>query len=251
MKTKTRVLVFAAALLLPPFGLAGWYAAATFLDGGDRLARILRDAGYTELTPPSRFFGPGKITTVETLRNGSVRLHLACEMNDDALAARWKESVTLDRRLVANISQAFDAMAEASAAKARATGKRVKGIDVSLQDMRILTIPHEGLLNVRGQYLKGNCEEAIIWNLRAGASVCQTEEVLQADIVYRIELEDRLGASEKLELARQAAGSAGIEMRLSQANEVRGEDLYLGVKVGLKHCFRLAGNELNPTLVSL
>jgi hypothetical protein len=64
--------------------------------------------------------------------------------------------------------------------------------------MRILTIPHEGLLNVRGQYLKGNCEEAIIWNLRAGASVCQTEEVLQADIVYRIELEDRLGASEKL-----------------------------------------------------
>ena len=72
------------------------------------LGRILRDYGYRELTTPSRLFGPGTLITVETLSTGAVSLHLACKMNDEALAALWQRSMTLDRRLVASIRQTFD-----------------------------------------------------------------------------------------------------------------------------------------------
>ena len=88
---------------------------------------ILRDYGYRELIPPSRLFGPGTLITVETLSTGAVSLHLACKMNDEALAALWQRSTTLDRRLVASIRQTFDLAADAlTAAKAQATGKRIR-----------------------------------------------------------------------------------------------------------------------------
>ena len=96
---------------------------------------------------------------------------------------------------------------------------------------------------MRSQYLKGNCEEAIIWNLRAGASVCQPEEVLQADIVYASESEDRLEAGGELKRAEQAtASSANVGQRVLETNDAHGDDLVLGVKVRLTHCFRLVGN---------
>ena len=114
-------------------------------------------------------------------------------MNDEALAALWQRSTTLDRRLVASIRQTFNSAADAlTAVKAQATGKTIKDIDVSLLNMSVVTMSYESLLDVRSQYLKGNCEEVILGNLRAKASVCQTEEVLWADVVYKFGFEDGL-----------------------------------------------------------
>ena len=38
-----------------------------------------------------RLYGPGIFTTVETLPNGTIRLHPTCTMDDDKLAAMWSE----------------------------------------------------------------------------------------------------------------------------------------------------------------
>ena len=101
MKRRTRIFAMATALMMPSLGMAAWYGVTKYSDQDDRLGRILRDYGYRELTPPSRLFGPGTLITVETLSTGALSLHLACKMNDEALAALWQRSTTLDRRLVA------------------------------------------------------------------------------------------------------------------------------------------------------
>ena len=88
----------------------------------------------------------------------------------------------------------------ASSAKAldfiesNATGKRVKGFDFALRNIYVVTLSDEGLRGVRRQYLKDDCEEVVIGNLRAGADVYQSEEVLEADLVYMTNVQDELGA---------------------------------------------------------
>ena len=251
MKRRTRIFAIATALMMPSLGMAAWYGVTKYSDQDDKLGSILREYGYRELTPPSRLYGPGTLITVETLSTGALSLHLACKMNDEALAALWQRSTTLDRRLVASIRQTFNSAADAlTAAKAQATGKRIRDIDVSLLNMSVVTMSHESLLDVRSQYLKGNCEAVILGNLRERALVCQTEEVLQADVVYKFGFEDGLGSTEKLELVEQVAGSVGIEHHASNVNEVRGDDLYLGVKLKA-NCFKLADDDLHIVTSSL
>jgi hypothetical protein len=241
MKRRTRIAAFVTVLLTPSLGMAAWYAATKASDKDNDLSELLGNYGYVELSPPSRLYGPGTIATVETLPTGALRLHLACKLGEDVLASLWQKSMTLDRRMVTNIEQQFDAEANAlNVATARATGKRIRDINVSLLDMNILTMPYENLLEVRSRYMTGNCQEAIRWNLRHGAEVCQTEEVLQADVVYTFGFQDGLRSDEKLELAEQFAGSVGIGDHVSEANEVRGDDLYLGVKVRFSDCFKFA-----------
>jgi hypothetical protein len=239
---RARIFVIGSVLLLPLLGLATWYWISKPSEHDGELARILRDYGYVALTPPSRFFGPGTITTVETLPDDTVQLHLTCRMNENSLAAMWRKSTTVNRRLATDIKQTFDSSGNVLGAIAsRAIGRGVRGIKVSLQDINILTMSYEDLIGVRSQYLKGNCEEAIIWNLRAGASVCQPVEVLQADIVYTSGSELQLEGGGELKHAEQAAGgSVGISHHASETNDANGDDLFLGVKVRLTHCFRLA-----------
>jgi hypothetical protein len=116
--------------------------------------------------------------------------------------------------------------------------------------MSIVTMPYESLIDIRNRYVTGNCEAAVEWNLRAGARVCQTEEVLQADVVYKFGFEDGLGTSARIALAEQFAASLGIDRQTTSNNEVRGDALFLGVKVRLTNCFRLADSGTGVVLAS-
>lgn len=238
---KVRAAVLGAILLLPILGLAVWYWMVTRSDP-DQLTRIVGEYGYSAVTPPSRLFGPGTITTVETLPDGTLQLHLACKMDDTALAAMWQKSPTINRSLVSAIKQTFEASAKAlEILSSGANGKRIKGVDVSLRDINILTMPYQDLVEVRDQYLKGACEEVVIGNLRAGAAVCQPEEVLEADLVYKQAVQNGLSGKAKAE-ATGAGGSLNAGEELTEADEVQGEHLFLGAKVNRSFCFRLAKN---------
>ena len=75
------------------------------------------------MTPPSRLYGPGIFTTVETLPNGTIST-----MDDDKLAALWSKSPTVDESLFSAIEQTFASSAKAlDSIESNATGKRVKG----------------------------------------------------------------------------------------------------------------------------
>jgi hypothetical protein len=234
----TRKIALAAALLLPMLGLGGWFAIAS--DNAGRLKPILGEYGYTALTPPSRFFGPGTFVMVEPRNDGTLTLHLACKMDNAALAALWQRSGTLDQSFVTKVKNSFEASAEAlQLVKSSAKGSRAEDMDVSLREISIVTMPYESLLGVRTQYLRDACETAIIWNLRAGASVCQTEEALEADIQYSAKSQDEIGAGGGLQLPEQAGGSFQTGRQASRENQAEGNDLILGVRVRTSNCFFL------------
>jgi hypothetical protein len=236
---RTRLYMSVAALILPIAGLGLWQVSSHLSHKDDGISVVLKDSGYFELRPPSRLAGPGTINTVETLSDGSLRLHPTCTMDKDVLASLWQESDTVDRHLVTSVTNAFDAMADAlSLIAAHATGNQVKKVAISFQNMRIVTISDENIYKLRGDYLKGGCEQAVIGNLHAGAKVCQTEEVLEADLVYRISFADDVDVDEKAKLAEELTGSVKLDVDNTSEDEMRGNDLYFGVKVGLK-CLEL------------
>jgi hypothetical protein len=252
MKGRTHIAVIAAVLLVPPIGMVAWFGTMKASNSNQGLHGVLGKLGYYEVSPPSRLYGPGTIVTVETRSTGALDLHLACKVNGDALASLWQRSMTLDHRMVTNIEQQFDSEASAtSAISAHANGKSIRDVDVSLLDVSVLTMPDEDLLDVRRQYMTDRCRETIAFNLNQKARVCQTMEVLQADVVYTFKFDDGLRSDEKLELTEQFAGSVGIGGQVSHANEVRGEDLYLGVKVRFGACFELGDDGQVMTVAGL
>ncbi|MBL8895348.1 MAG: hypothetical protein JNJ53_12140 [Rhizobiales bacterium] len=238
MTRKLSIWLPAAALLLPLAGLGIWNVSEPS-DDHNSLGALVEGSGYRELMPPSQLFGPGTIGTVERLPDGSLQLHLACTMDNQELASLWQQSSTVNRQFASKLEDSYKASAEAlRKAIANTAGTRVKRVSASLQDMHVITMTHENLLKIRSKYLAGSCEEAIIWNLQAGANVCQTEEVLQADIAYKVDFEDGLSATEKAELTKEISASVDISHDNTGTDEVRGDDLYFGVKLNVT-CFRL------------
>jgi hypothetical protein len=112
-------------------------------------------------------------------------------------------------------------------------------VNGSLQDMRIIMMSHEDLIKIRGMYLQGACEEAILLNLRAGAKVCQTESVIRADAVYSTSFAGGLKVTEKLELAKQAGATFGVTTDELRTDVIHGDGLYYGVKHHKISCLTL------------
>jgi hypothetical protein len=240
---KARMAMLGAFLMLPFVGLGIWYWATRSSDTDDQLRRIVEKYGYRAVTPPSRLFGPGTFTTVEKLSNGTLQLRPTCIMDDGILAATWSKSRTVDESLFSAVEQTFAASAKAlDVIESNTTGKRIKGFDFALRDIYVVTLSDEGLRGVRRQYLKDACEEVVIGNLRAGAEVCQSEEVLEADLVYKTNVEDELAADVKGGIAGRATGSIASGQQAKNHFETRGDDLFLGARVGQRHCFRLTDN---------
>jgi hypothetical protein len=238
-----KIMLASAALLLPPGGLLCWYAGYFSPTPPDPW-KFITDAGYNKLAPPSRLFAPGTITTVEAMPDGKVRLHLACRMNNDALIPLATESETVAGRFGTRTSESFSAASDVfGAVAAKATGNRVKQVNVALSNMKVLTIAHDDLIRVRNDHLKGPCEEAVVWNLKHNAKVCQVEEVLKADVVYRMSFADALDTTQRAELAKEVKASLNIGADFTGVDEMRGENLYFGVRVNLR-CFELAGLEV-------
>ena len=237
---KARIALLGAFLLLPFLGLGVWYWATRTSDTDDRLRRVVEKYGYRAVTPPSRLFGPGIFTTVEELSNGTLALRRTCIMNDGTLEAMWNKSPTADEKLFSAVEETFASSAKVlNSVESNTTGKRIKGSDLSLRNINVVTLSDEGLSSVSRQYLKGACEQVVVGNLRAGSDVCQAEEVLEADFVYKTKDQDRLRGGGKVEVAGQAAGSVNADQQRSEQFEQRGHELFLGARVSLLHCFKL------------
>jgi selenocysteine-specific translation elongation factor len=164
-------------------------------------------------------------------------------MDKEMLTALWAESATANRDSVWSVKDTLKATAEAAnMVTSSAAGKQIKQISVSLENMRVITMSHEDLINVRDKYLKGTCEEAVVLNLQSGAVVCQTAEVLQADMTYRMQFAEGLESMQKVALAKQAAASLDLTVDESRTDVMRGEELYYGVRLRRTSCFSLADN---------
>ena len=86
------------------------------------------------------------------------------------------------------------------------------------------------MLKLRNQYMKDTCEEAILINIRAGACVRQSSEVLQADLVYTVRVKDEVNSTTHAE--RQEGEHTLIVKGGAETNDiVRGKELFYGVKL--------------------
>jgi hypothetical protein len=245
MSRKLRIMVSTAALLLPVLGILIWYYMPR---AEPSLGKILEQMGYVELSPPSRLFPPGTITTVERLPNGSSRLHLACTIEEDALKPFWAISSTIDRTARWKIENALKASSQAlRAVISTATGNRINNVNMALQNMTIVSISNENMIKVRRDYLKDSCEEAVIWNLRANSAVCQVVEVLQADLYLGILGEESIILDQRLSVTDNIAAEIGQSAATTSKNEIRGRGLYFGVRVNL-YCFKLEEEQVVGTI---
>lgn len=240
-KLRATHVAIAVVLLAPAAALLTW-DEATEAPVDERNGTII-DIGYHELVPPSTIHLPGTINTVEIRSDGSVQLHPTCRMDRDALAAAMEQSSTASLEHAKRFESGFEATAALpSTAESTAVGEKVRSVRVSLRDARILSMPDETLLEIQKQYIKDTCQEAIMHNLSAGARVCQTEEVLQADAVYRIDYQDETATDQKVEAAQAVAVSLGLSADASEVEEIRGDDLFFGVKLK-RFCIVQDGNQ--------
>ena len=245
-ESQNRALSLGVLLLVPLVSFAIWYAVTTPPEHDDEFPGILQRYGYSAMALPSRLFGPGTIMTVETLRSGALDLHLACRIDDPGLEAKWQRSPAMNLSFAAGVRRAFKSSVLAShLIEYGLVGERANATDLSLQDIEIVTLPYDDLIALRGKYLKDTCEAAVVWNLRRGAKVCQSEEVLQADVIYMNASQDRFGGTGKLDLIEEAGASVDVDHKTSVKRTANGDDLFLGIKVRLNHCFTLTESGRN------
>ncbi len=228
-KFRRKHLVMAALLASPVATLLAWQGLTHL--AADRTKAIV-ELGYVELMPPSTIYLPGTIGTVEYVADDSVRLHPTCKMDRKELDAAIERSATVDRRIIETYSRGIDATTELRDALSSSTaGEKVRGIEVSLQNMWILSMSGEALIKLQKQYIKDECEQAIHHNLRAGAEVCQVSEVLQADAVYRIDYRSELDSEQKVQASKEIAATINAAADTTTMDVMRGNGLFFGVKV--------------------
>jgi hypothetical protein len=239
---RSRAVAVAAMLLVPLLSFAAWYVP-TMQQEQDDFPVILKQYGYSAMALPSRLFGPGTIMTVETLRSGALDLHLACRVDDAELEQRWQSSPAMEMSFKTGVKQTFRSSALAhKLIDYGLFGERASATDLSLQDIKIVTLPYSDLIALRSKYLREACEQAVVWNLKQGAKVCQSEEVLQADVVYKNAANDRIDIDVKLKPIESAGASGKIDNHGTLNKTGKGDDLFLGIKVRLNHCFTLSEN---------
>lgn len=242
---RARHVAVATVLLLPVAALLAW----DFMTSGplDEPTQTIVAFGYQVLVPPSTIHLPGTINTVEIRSDGAVQLHPTCRMDRDVLAATMQQSITTVQERTARLENGFDVTAALrKVVGSTAVGEKVRSVRLSLRDMRILFMSDETLRRIRKQYIKDECQEAIMHNLSAGARVCQTEEVLQADAVYRIDYWDKLATDQRIHTAQAFAAKLGLSESTSEVEEIRGNDLFYGIKLK-RYCIVPDGAEPQVT----
>ena len=208
------------------------------------LETLLSQAGFMVLKPPSRLHGPGTLNTVESgtddgLGTGFVHLHPTCKLKD-VQSLVPVESPTADRIITQLKSRSFDASAKLmDQIEVAGLGEKVKSVKMSLTNSRILLLSHEELLGLQLELIQGSCEQAIKYNLEAGSRVCQTESVLQTDVVYTIEYRDEVSAGKRAELTKEIAEQVKLSRERAGENRIAGQRLYYGVRL-MPRCIELA-----------
>ena len=200
---------------------------------------ILTKAGYLKMVPPSTFHGPGTLNTVEMFSDNSVKLHPTCEIDVNEIAGMWKVSDSIDQEVREHLSSGFSIQSKIlEKSNSFFTGGKVRDVRLSMKNIKILLLTHESLLNLQKNFVKGTCEEAIIHNLREGAKVCQTEAVLQADMIYTVVFNDNVDASQQEKITQDVTSSLGAKGDRISKNELKGDKLFYGIRLS-KNCLQL------------
>lgn len=204
---------------------------------------IVHNSGFAQVMPPGNFYGPGTINTVEPLEDGSLKLHPTCDIAEEDLVVHHRVSPTVERSFMSVVEGRINAEVSAKVLPSLGfAGKEGQVVQLKLKNVSQILISDEWLFKIRDMYLTGACEQAIVHNLKAGATVCQTAFVLQVDLVYRVSRNLVLTAEQRGILEEKVKASLGIGGNSDHFEEMRGDSLYFGVRL-MTECIVLPGVE--------
>jgi hypothetical protein len=196
------------------------------------LTDILLESGYYENIPPTTLSGPGTINTVEFLSNGKVALHPTCDVTPELLVDKVQKSETIGRDLKQVLEKQLSVSGEIrEKLEAAADISQISSIHLKLENTKVLLVTDEALLLARDALLRGRCQDAVELNVSNGGLVCQTRAVLEADVIYEIEYNDRVAIGERAQLTAEVAAKLKLDAHEDSTNRVSGRQLFYGVKL--------------------
>jgi hypothetical protein len=196
------------------------------------LTDILLESGYYENIPPTTLSGPGTINTVEFLSNGKVALHPTCDVTPELLVDKVQKSETIGRDLKQVLEKQLSVSGDVrEKLQAAADISQISSIHLKLENTKVLLVTDETLLVARDALLKGRCQDAVELNVSNGGLVCQTRAVLEADVFYEIEYNDKVAIGEHAQLTAEVAAKLKMDASEGSTNRVSGRQLFYGVKL--------------------
>jgi len=230
-KTLIRGKVWIASGLFAVFVVVAvvvWFAWPREKSLGD----LLFEAGYFEIVPPSTLSGPGTINAVEFRSDGKIALHPTCDVSPELFTGKLQRSQTIDRALRQSLDKKLNISGQIKDMFEAAIGlNRINSVHLKLENTNILLISDEALISARNSLLKGPCEEAVLQNLSAGARVCQTRAVLEADVSYEIKYNDDVSLGDRAQLNSKAAAKLNLAAHQISTDRITGRHLFFGVKL--------------------
>lgn len=208
-----------AALLATPF-LAGCRPT---------LSQILKDNGYCELRPPSRLVPPG--TIVRMRRTDPLVVDIVCTAREslgEGFQPLSSPSAEIAERL--RRGGAFRLRAgDLPALRGSASAELVESVDLAFLDVTVLSLSDASVLR-EIERREEPCLRAVAAARDAGAELALVREVIQATVLYTIELRaaSSLDAPARLAAIQGLAAALGADASTATERTVKGEALFWG-----------------------
>ena len=201
---------------------------------GETMADMLLKYGYLEMLPPSHFHGPGTINTIEVTSDNRIKLHPTCDMDAQLLATLTQVSSTVDAMLIQKLNKSYNIAAQLKSLLSAEVGdQQVKDIVIQFKDVKIRLISEDRLLELQEKFINGTCQKIIEWNLSNSGKVCQTQAVLEADVVYTIVYAGHVTASERADITSKVTSQAQFTVAAQEETKAQllGKGLFFGVQL--------------------
>lgn len=153
----------------------------------------LRAKGYHVLADATNATGAGMIVSLEEVAtaDGSTRVvvHPACNYNKDEMSALGEVSAA--RSYSVDVPQTWQEKAfDLVFSKLGIGSAQASARTLSFESPQVHLMTAEHLYTLRQSLLTGSCEKAVIWNLEAGATVCQISRAYKASVHVRHAADD-------------------------------------------------------------
>jgi hypothetical protein len=192
------------------------------------------------MLPPSHFHGPGTINTIEVTSDNRIKLHPTCDMDAQLLANLTQVSSTVDATMVQKLNKSYNLTSQIkSILTSEIADKQVKDIFIQFNDVKIRLISEDHLLELQEKFINGTCQKVIEWNLRNRGTVCQTQAVLEADVVYTIVYAEHVTASEQAHTTSTVTAQSQVQLETKEdkKDQIIGKGLFFGVQLAPQGIF--------------
>lgn len=228
LPTKSKGLWLGGLALAPALALAVVYLVETSAP-----EKIIRQAMFEPLIPPTRLREPGSLYTVEDDHSYSK----VCDPDPEHLRRVIKESDSLDHKLERLTKGRFNVTGSlADSLKAAFGGTQGVSVTYSLSDVKVMEVSMDHLHELQENMLsKRYCAAVVQRLLDVKRIVCIGRQALRATTVYKVHADLTLAADvqDKIsDIAQKTIEShVGSNVEVKRKDEIVGKDLLYGIRL--------------------